>query len=34
MLVAMAIKKNINIAYMVTQDVPVVVMADGNRLRQ
>ncbi|KAI8970664.1 hypothetical protein BDB01DRAFT_855295 [Pilobolus umbonatus] len=34
MLIAMAIQKNINITYMVTDDVPLVVMADGNRLRQ
>lgn len=34
MLIAMAIQKNINIAYMVAENVPAVVMADGNRLRQ
>ncbi|OBZ88971.1 Peroxide stress-activated histidine kinase mak2 [Choanephora cucurbitarum] len=34
MLIAMAIQKNINIAYVVADDVPNVVMADGNRLRQ
>ncbi|CEP08745.1 hypothetical protein [Parasitella parasitica] len=34
MLIAMAIQKNINIAYMVADNVPKVVMADGNRLRQ
>ncbi|EIE91775.1 hypothetical protein RO3G_16486 [Rhizopus delemar RA 99-880] len=34
MLIAMAIQKNINIAYIVAPTVPSVVMADGNRLRQ
>ncbi|KAF1799121.1 hypothetical protein V8B55DRAFT_1519445 [Mucor lusitanicus] len=34
MLIAMAIQKSINIAYMVADNVPPVVMADGNRLRQ
>ncbi|KAI9259730.1 hypothetical protein EDC94DRAFT_542589 [Helicostylum pulchrum] len=34
MLIAMAIQKGINIAYIVSEDVPPVVMADGNRLRQ
>jgi signal transduction histidine kinase len=34
MLIAMAIQKNINIAYAVAENVPTVVMADGNRLRQ
>lgn len=34
MLIAMAIQKGINISYIVTEDVPSVVMADGNRLRQ
>ncbi|KAI8638914.1 hypothetical protein BD408DRAFT_446418 [Parasitella parasitica] len=34
MLIAMAIQKNINIAYMVAENVPKMVMADGNRLRQ
>lgn len=34
MLIAMAVQKNINIAYVVAENVPAVVMADGNRLRQ
>jgi nitrogen-specific signal transduction histidine kinase/tetratricopeptide (TPR) repeat protein len=34
MMIAMAIQKNINVAYMVADNVPLVVMADGNRLRQ
>jgi signal transduction histidine kinase len=34
MLIAMAIQKNINIDYRVAENVPSVVMADGNRLRQ
>ncbi|KAI8140084.1 hypothetical protein BJV82DRAFT_715928 [Fennellomyces sp. T-0311] len=34
MLIAMAIKKRINITYTVAPEVPSVVMADGNRLRQ
>lgn len=34
MLIAMAIQKNINIAYVIADNVPAVVMADGNRLRQ
>ncbi|KAI9251841.1 hypothetical protein BDA99DRAFT_521318 [Phascolomyces articulosus] len=34
MLVAMVIKKRINITYIVSPDVPPVVMADANRLRQ
>lgn len=34
MMIAMAIQKNINVAYMVADNVPRVVMADGNRLRQ
>ncbi|KAI9487280.1 MAG: hypothetical protein EXX96DRAFT_552526 [Benjaminiella poitrasii] len=34
MLIAMAIQKNINISYMVTDNVPMAVIADGNRLRQ
>jgi signal transduction histidine kinase len=34
MLIAMAIQKNINIDYHVAENVPSVVMADGNRLRQ
>ena len=34
MLTAMAIKKKINVAYIVASDVPSVVKADANRLRQ
>ncbi|KAI9264962.1 hypothetical protein BDA99DRAFT_604282 [Phascolomyces articulosus] len=34
MLVAMAIQKCINITYTIADDVPAVVIADGNRLRQ
>ena len=34
MLIAMAIKKRINVTYSVAPDVPSVVMADANRLRQ
>ena len=34
MLVAMAIKKQINITYVLVPEVPPVVIADGNRLRQ
>lgn len=34
MLVAMAIQKDINVTYSVSSDVPAVVMADANRLRQ
>ncbi|KAI8138424.1 hypothetical protein BJV82DRAFT_631487 [Fennellomyces sp. T-0311] len=34
MLIAMAIQKRINITYSIASDVPPVVMADGNRLRQ
>ena len=34
MLIAMAIKKKINVAYIVANDVPSVVKADENRLRQ
>ncbi|CAO3666661.1 unnamed protein product [Rhizopus stolonifer] len=34
MLIAMAIQKDINVAYIVANDVPSMVMADGNRLRQ
>ncbi|KAI9021513.1 hypothetical protein CLU79DRAFT_703166 [Phycomyces nitens] len=34
MLVAMAIQKEIYVSYQVDDDVPPVVMADGNRLRQ
>ncbi|KAI8987483.1 hypothetical protein BDF20DRAFT_850535 [Mycotypha africana] len=34
MLIAMAIQKSINISYIVAANVPTVVMADGNRLRQ
>jgi signal transduction histidine kinase len=34
MLIAMAVQKNINIAYVISEDVPAIVMADGNRLRQ
>ncbi|KAG1473267.1 hypothetical protein G6F56_001051 [Rhizopus delemar] len=34
MLIAMAIQKNINVVYLVAPDVPHIVMADGNRLRQ
>ncbi|KAI7900513.1 uncharacterized protein BX663DRAFT_517888 [Cokeromyces recurvatus] len=34
MLIAMAIQKNINIAYMIADNVPTVVITDGNRLRQ
>ena len=33
MLTAMAIKKKINVAYVVANDVPSVVKADANRLR-
>lgn len=34
MLMAMAIQKRINITYTIGNDVPSVVIADGNRLRQ
>ena len=34
MLIAMAIQKKLNIVYEIMPDVPSVVMADGNRLRQ
>lgn len=34
MLIAMAIQKGINISYIVEENVPPVVMADGNRIRQ
>ncbi|KAI7883767.1 hypothetical protein K492DRAFT_229475 [Lichtheimia hyalospora FSU 10163] len=34
MLIVMALQKRINITYTVADDVPSVVMADGNRLRQ
>ncbi|CDS08874.1 hypothetical protein LRAMOSA10235 [Lichtheimia ramosa] len=34
MLIAIAIQKRINVTYTVAEDVPVVVMADANRLRQ
>lgn len=34
MLMAMAIQKRINITYAIGNDVPSVVIADGNRLRQ
>ncbi|KAI9488872.1 hypothetical protein BDB00DRAFT_846468 [Zychaea mexicana] len=34
MLIAMAIQKKVNVTYNVTKDVPSVVMADANRLRQ
>ncbi|KAI9491307.1 hypothetical protein BDB00DRAFT_833957 [Zychaea mexicana] len=34
MLIAMAIQKRINITYTIADDVPAVVIADGNRLRQ
>ncbi|CDS05978.1 hypothetical protein LRAMOSA08506 [Lichtheimia ramosa] len=34
MLIAIAIQKRINVTYTVAEDVPAVVMADANRLRQ
>ena len=34
MLIAIAIQKRINVTYTVSDDVPAVVMADANRLRQ
>lgn len=34
MLIAIAIQKRINVTYMVANDVPAVIMADANRLRQ
>ncbi|KAI9489181.1 hypothetical protein BDB00DRAFT_637091 [Zychaea mexicana] len=34
MLIALAIRKSINISYSVEPDVPAVIMADGNRIRQ
>ncbi|KAI9314994.1 hypothetical protein BX666DRAFT_1965528 [Dichotomocladium elegans] len=34
MLIAMAIQKNISITYMIEREVPAVIMADANRLRQ
>ncbi|KAI9251842.1 hypothetical protein BDA99DRAFT_521323 [Phascolomyces articulosus] len=34
MLIALAINKHINISYSVAPDVPAVILADGNRIRQ
>lgn len=34
MLIAIAIQKRINVTYKVANDVPAVIMADANRLRQ